>query len=111
MGLEGRIVDIGNFGQTFPGRTALPLMPTLSVFFGISIRMYDEDHVPPHFHAVYGADEAVVQIDPLQVLGGDLPPRARSLVFEWAGLHRDELLADWTLARARLPLKSIPPLQ
>jgi hypothetical protein len=65
----------------------------------------------PPFHAVYGADEAVVQIDPQQVLGGDLPPRARSLVFEWAGLHRDELLADWTLDRARLPLKPIPPLQ
>ena len=28
-------------------------MPTVSFFYGIAIRMYLRDHVPPHFHAVY----------------------------------------------------------
>ncbi len=36
-------------------------MPTLSMFFGIIIRMYKEvggKHNVPHIHAEYGADEA-----------------------------------------------------
>lgn len=33
-------------------------MPEISRFYGIIIRMYYEDHNPPHFHAVYGDDEA-----------------------------------------------------
>ena len=32
-------------------------MPTLSIFFGIVIRMYFDDHPPPHFHAIYGEYE------------------------------------------------------
>ena len=35
-------------------------MPTLSTFYGIAIRMYFRDHVPPHFHALYGDDEALM---------------------------------------------------
>jgi hypothetical protein len=33
-------------------------MPTISEFFGIVIRMYWDDHPPPHFHALYGEHEA-----------------------------------------------------
>jgi hypothetical protein len=40
-------------------------MPEVSRFFGISIRMYFEDHNPPHFHAVYGDADVEVGIDPL----------------------------------------------
>jgi hypothetical protein len=29
-------------------------MPEISRFFGIVIRMYFDDHDPPHFHARYG---------------------------------------------------------
>ena len=42
---------------------------------------------------------------------GDAHGRARDLVFEWLEFHRDELLADWELARARKPLRRIDPLE
>ena len=86
-------------------------MPTISSFFGISIRMFYDDHAPPHFHAGYAGDEAVIEILPLRMLRGALPIRARSMVLEWAGLHQQELLEDWNLARDRRPLICIPPLR
>jgi hypothetical protein len=51
-------------------------VPTISRFFGIVIRMYLEDHLPPHFHAAYGEFEASIRIDPIGVMRGELPPRA-----------------------------------
>ena len=85
-------------------------MPEISRFFGIVIRMYYNDHAPPHFHAEYGSHEAQVRIDPLGMLQGYLPPRALALVMEWAALHRDELLADWELARQSAQLNRIEGL-
>jgi hypothetical protein len=85
-------------------------MPEISRFFGIVIRMFYNDHAPPHFHARYGAKEAIIAIDPLSVLRGNLPPRAIALVMEWATLHRHELLEDWELARQRAALKQIEGL-
>ena len=57
-------------------------MPELARFYGIVIRMYYGDHNPPHFHAMYGEYEAVFQLDPLELLRGQLPTRARNLVIE-----------------------------
>ena len=48
-------------------------MPEISRFFGIIIRMYFDDHSPPHFHAIYGGQEAQVGINPITVLRGGLP--------------------------------------
>ena len=69
------------------------------------------DHVPPHFHARYGGDQAIIAIETLRVLGGRLSPRVMGLVVEWALQHRDELLEDWRLARESAPLKRIAPLE
>jgi Domain of unknown function (DUF4160) len=85
-------------------------MPELSRFYGVVIRMYFADHNPPHFHAFYGADEAVIDIRTLTVFGGSLPPRALGLVIEWASIHHEELLASWRRARALEPLTRIDPL-
>ncbi|MEK7312819.1 MAG: DUF4160 domain-containing protein [Chloroflexota bacterium] len=85
-------------------------MPTICQFFGIVIRMYYNDHMPPHFHAEYGGDEALYEIDILNVLRGGLPRRAHAMVLEWAALHRDELKANWQLARQQQPLSDINPL-
>jgi len=64
-----------------------------------------------HFHAEYGEYEALVEIETLSVLRGDLPRRAMALVLEWAALHRQELRADWDRARGGTPLQSIAPLE
>lgn len=86
-------------------------MPTISEFFGILILMYYSDHAPPHFHARYGDFEALIQISPIGLLKGKLPPRALSLVIEWAELHQKELLEDWNSAAHNKKLQKIPPLQ
>ena len=85
-------------------------MPEISRFFGIVIRMYFDDHAPPHFHAEYGSDEALVGIETLSVLRGGLPPRALGLVMEWAALHRDDLRRLWRKAENLEPLEKVPPL-
>lgn len=73
--------------------------------------MYYRDHHPPHFHAIYGEFEAQIVIDSLEVMGGELPPRALRLVREWGELHRDELDANWASAEAHRPLATIDPLR
>ena len=85
-------------------------MPTLSVFYGIVIRMFYDDHAPPHFHAQYGEHKAVIGIQTLEIIDGEMPPRARALVLEWASLHRDELARDWDLCQARQAPVRINPL-
>jgi Domain of unknown function (DUF4160) len=85
-------------------------MPRLSSFYGIAIYMYYRDHAPPHFHAMYGDDEAVFEIATGAVLIGKLPRRARVMVEDWLAQHRDELQADWDLAVAAQPLIPVPPL-
>lgn len=55
-------------------------MPTISVFYGIVIQMFWMDHAPPHFHALYGGEEALIDIRSLAVLEGALPRRALALV-------------------------------
>ena len=86
-------------------------MPTISTFFGIVIRMYYDDHGPPHFHAYYGEDMALIRLETLEMLQGRLPRRAMSLVLEGAQQHRSELREDWRLAEVHELLKNIAPLE
>jgi len=51
-------------------------MPTISAFYGILIRMFFNDHPPPHFHARYGEFEATIDTATLSVWEGGLPIRA-----------------------------------
>jgi hypothetical protein len=86
-------------------------MPEISRFFGIIVTMNYNDHAPPHFHARYGSQKALIGIDSLSVLTGQLSPRILGLVIEWASLHRGELLEDWDLARTQAELRKIDPLE
>ncbi len=70
-------------------------MPELCWFYGIIIRMFWADHPPPHFHAIYGSHEALVEIITSKIIAGSLPLGAQSLVSQWVSLHRDELLDAW----------------
>ncbi|MFA7236777.1 MAG: DUF4160 domain-containing protein [Phycisphaeraceae bacterium] len=86
-------------------------MPEISRFLGIIIAMFYNDHAPPHFHVRYGEQKATVSIESLSILEGQLSPRVMGLVVEWAALHRKELQEDWELARRRVPLQKIQPLE
>jgi hypothetical protein len=82
-------------------------MPVISCFFGIYIRMYHDDHPPPHFHAEYQGHEALVAIADGVVFDGELPSRAARIVREWSVEHQQELMDDWDRAQALLPLERI----
>jgi hypothetical protein len=86
-------------------------MPTLSIFFGIVIRMYYDDHPPPHFHAIYGDYEAKIAIETLDLIEGKLPRRALGLVLDWAELHQQELRDNWIRGRKHDALAPISPLE
>ena len=84
-------------------------MPTISRFFGIVIFMNYNDHNPPHFHARYGDQEVIVEIEGGAV-HGTMSRRALRLILEWAELREDDLLRNWQRARERMPLEAIDPL-
>ena len=85
-------------------------MPEISRFYGIVIKIFFDDHNPPHFHAQYGDDEAVVDIRTLAVMAGRLRPRAMGLVTEWASFHQAELQTAWNRARNLQSPGKIDPL-
>ena len=70
-------------------------LPVIARFYGIIIKMYFSDHLPPHFHAIYGEYNGLFEIDTLEMLEGDLPGRARKMIVEWAGIHKKELIEMW----------------
>jgi len=85
-------------------------MPEISRFFGIIIRMFYDDHNPPHFHAEYSGKKAVFDFKG-NVIKGDLASRtATKLVREWVDLHVVELEEDWKLAIESKVINKIQPL-
>jgi len=85
-------------------------MPVISKFYGIVIRMLFTQHFVAHFHAFYGDCELVVGINPLRILQGCAPARARGMVLEWARAHQSELLEAWRCCSAAQPPQPIAPL-
>ncbi len=88
-------------------------MPTISMFYGILIRMYlgDSEHNPPYFHAIYQDFDAIVDITTCEILKGDFPRKQARLVTAWTELHQEELLANWeTVKRGETPFR-IDPLK
>lgn len=73
-------------------------MPTISMFYGILIRMYYDDHNPPHFHAIYNSFNASFTFDG-KILEGNFPKKELKLVEAWSIIHRKELEANWLLAK------------
>lgn len=86
-------------------------MPEICRFFGIVIKMFFDDHNPPHFHAEYEKYEALININTLSLISGKLPHRALGLVLEWAYIHQDELKSLWKDAKELKPLKKVAPLE
>lgn len=88
-------------------------MPTISMFYGILIRMFFRDtdkHRAPHIHADYQGEVAVYSILDGIPLAGELPPGKHKLVVAWIEIHREDLLADWNLAvngKTPFPIKGL----
>jgi hypothetical protein len=86
-------------------------MPTISVFFGIIIRMFYRDHSPPHSHAEYQGQNAIFDFDG-KLLEGEIDSRtARGLIRKWARMHKAELNKNWENMHQRKGFIRIEPLR
>jgi len=85
-------------------------MPEISRFFGIIIKMYYNEHNPPHFHVEYQDFAAVISIEDGMVKG-EMPRKQLNLIFEWLDLHKSELIYNWELSQLRKSLNKIEPLK
>lgn len=86
-------------------------MPIVSMFYGIIIRMYANEHNPPHFHAYYQGETATFDVETGDVIKGTIPSKQASLVKAWALIHADELLANWELLSQGEEYFKIEPLR
>jgi hypothetical protein len=86
-------------------------MPVVSTFFGIIVRMFYDDHEPPHFHVEYQGQAATFDFSGKLLTGELRSARARRLIREWAHLHEHELRVNWKKVRALQPLRQIAPLE
>ncbi|MBL8408727.1 MAG: DUF4160 domain-containing protein [Candidatus Accumulibacter sp.] len=89
-------------------------MPTISMFFGIIIRMMFMDtqqHHLPHLYVEYQGEKAVISIPDGNLLEGNFAAKKLRLVQAWIAIHEDELMADWTLAVNGEPVFPIDPLR
>ena len=74
---------------------------------GISIRMFYNDHTPPHFHAILGDDEVLIAIRDLAVIQGSLPPASLRRVMAWARDHQGALALNWIRCQDEQPPERI----
>jgi len=89
-------------------------MPTISMFYGIIVRMLFMDvqqHHLPHLHVEYQGKKAVIAIPEGILLEGSLPPKKLRLVQAWIDIHEEELMANWSLAVKGEPVFPITPLR
>lgn len=85
-------------------------MPEISLFYGIRVTMYYDDHNPPHFHAEYNGNKIIVDIVKGKVIKGGFPGKQLKLILAWATIHQDELMQNWELSKDGKPLNIINPL-
>ena len=71
-------------------------MPTPYRFGAVSVRMYADDHRPPHFHIVAPSFQVLVRISDLTVIAGEARPAQIAEVIAWARAHRESLALKWT---------------
>ncbi len=81
-------------------------MLEISLFYGIRITMYYNNHMPPQFHAEYN-NKALVDIINIQVIKDSLPNKQLRLILAWCTIHQDELIQNWELTKDMKPLNRI----
>ena len=87
-------------------------MPEICRFYGIIIRMFFRDHLPPHFHVEYAEFEATVSIETGNIISGILPNKQERLVEAWVEIHREELMANYDELNKDNPvIRKIKPLE
>ncbi|MEZ5044987.1 MAG: DUF4160 domain-containing protein [Saprospiraceae bacterium] len=74
-------------------------MPTFFIIDGIKIDLYYNDHVPPHFHAIFAEFEELIEIKSLETYRGNLPSKQHKKVIKWAKKNQSILMEIWESMR------------
>ena len=75
-------------------------MATLSMFYGIIVKMNKEDREPhhkAHLHAWHAGRQASFDIATGEVLAGEMDDDDVAMVKVWMKIHREELFANWKM--------------
>lgn len=70
-------------------------MPTLATLGSLRIRLFADDHNPPHFHAVTPDGEVLIAIFDLAVMAGRIDRRSLDIALVWARENRALLETEW----------------
>lgn len=70
-------------------------MPVLQRFGAVSVRIYADDHRPPHFHVVAPDFQVLVRISDMAVIAGEARPAQIAEAIAWATAHREALALRW----------------
>ncbi|MBQ9887251.1 MAG: DUF4160 domain-containing protein [Lachnospiraceae bacterium] len=84
-------------------------MPVISRFDGIIIKMYfiDDEHNPPHIHALYGDYNGIFLLEDGEMLAGDIPGKQQKAVTAFINCYRDKLYEMWNTQEFEL----LPPIK
>ncbi|MCU7835450.1 MAG: DUF4160 domain-containing protein [gamma proteobacterium symbiont of Taylorina sp.] len=85
-------------------------MPYVSMFFGIIIRMFHNEHNPPHFHAEYQGQRGICNFKGEMIKGNISSKTAKKLIKKWAKAHTKELEINWGKAVQGKQIDRIKPL-
>ncbi|MES2345781.1 MAG: DUF4160 domain-containing protein [Chlamydiota bacterium] len=86
-------------------------MPEISRFLGIIIKMFFDDHAPPHFHAYYQGYTATFSIRTGQMIEGKFPQKQATFVTAWTLIHEKELMTNWKSLISGKNANKIDPLR
>jgi hypothetical protein len=70
-------------------------MPTVARLSRAAIRVYADDHPPPHFHLIGPGSDATVRLGTLEVLRGHADRRDVAEAMTWCAAHPGVLEAEW----------------
>ncbi len=83
-------------------------MPRIASFDGLVVKLYFNDHPPPHVHVFAGraghpgVQVARMSIDTGEAIDGQLGPAKVVILRKWCERHRDALRSDWQRAQLNL---------
>ena len=83
-------------------------MPVLQRFGSVSVRMYADDHRPPHFHIVAPDFQVLVRISDLTVIAGEARPTQIAEALAWAQSHQEALDRTERTGVKIMPRKTLP---
>lgn len=70
-------------------------MPTIVILGNVAIRMFANDHNPPHFHVVTSERQAAVLLSDLSLMAGSMDRKNLAIALDWAARNKEVLDREW----------------